>query len=292
MTIPCYTTRPILYFFLKKEDVLYMPMSDTETELWQKYAATGDPHIREALIIQYLPLVRYVVNRLAVTLPPTIDQNDLYGYGCIGLIQSVEKFMVERGVKFDTYATSRIRGAILDELRNQDWVPRSVRTRIRQISEATNTLELELGRPVTDEEIANCLNIETRHLATIMSQDISPFLSLDELIKVSDDGQIITWLDTMPDKRPNPARQLEKKEFLEELERAIRALPERERILLWLYYQEGFTLKEIGSLIRNQRGVIGVSESRVCQLHDQAVSRIRTRMSQYYGFVISVRKGH
>lgn len=245
-------------------------------ELWQNFAATGDPKIREKLILQYAPLVRYVVGRLAVTLPPTIDQEDLYGYGLIGLIQAVEKFSLDRGVKFETYAITRIRGAILDELRSQDWVPRSVRSRSRDIAEAMSQLEGELGRPATEEEIANRLGVSAQDLAHIMSQETSPFLSLDELVQVSDDGQSITWLDTMADERPGPAAQLEEQEFREQLARAIDALPEREKILLSLYYQEGLTLKEIGMVLK-------VSESRVCQLHTQAALRLRTWINRYLG---------
>ncbi|MBM3269112.1 MAG: FliA/WhiG family RNA polymerase sigma factor [Candidatus Sericytochromatia bacterium] len=246
------------------------------TELWQKYAANPDPKTREKLILQYAPLVRYVVGRLAVTLPPTIDQEDLYGYGLIGLIQAVEKFSLDRGVKFETYAIIRIRGAILDELRSQDWVPRSVRSRTRDVSEAMQALEAELGRPATEEELAGKLGVSAADLAHIMAQETSPFLSLDELVQVSDDGQSITWLDTMADDRPGPAAMLEEQEFREQLAAAIDALPEREKILLALYYQEGLTLKEIGLVLK-------VSESRVCQLHTQAALRLRTWINRYLG---------
>ncbi|MBM3273645.1 MAG: FliA/WhiG family RNA polymerase sigma factor [Candidatus Sericytochromatia bacterium] len=251
-------------------------MAGDTAELWQQFTATGDKKIREKLILQYAPLVRYVVGRLAVTLPPTIDQEDLYGYGLIGLIQAVEKFTLDRGVKFETYAITRIRGAILDELRSQDWVPRSVRSRTRDVSQAMQALEAELGRPATEEELANRLGLSASDLANIMSQETSPFLSLDELVQVSDDGQSITWLDTMADERPGPAAQLEEQEFRDQLAKAIDALPEREKVLLALYYQEGLTLKEIGMVLK-------VSESRVCQLHTQAALRLRTWINRYLG---------
>ncbi len=252
-------------------------------ELWQQYANNADPKIREKLILQYAPLVRYVVGRLAVTLPPTIDQEDLYGYGLIGLIQAVEKFSLDRGVKFETYAITRIRGAILDELRSQDWVPRSVRSRTRDVSEAMQALEAELGRPASEEELARKLGVSASDLAHIMAQETSPFLSLDELVQVSDDGQSITWLDTMADERPGPAAMLEEQEFRDQLAAAIDALPEREKILLALYYQEGLTLKEIGLVLK-------VSESRVCQLHTQAALRLRTWINRYLGIETTAAK--
>lgn len=245
-------------------------------ELWQQFATDGNPKVREQLILQYAPLVRYVVGRLAVTLPPTIDQEDLYGYGLIGLIQAVEKFTLERGVKFETYAITRIRGAILDELRSQDWVPRSVRSRTRDIAGAMSALAEEHGRPGTEEELAAKLGMTAAELNLALAAETSPFLSLDELVQVSDDGQSISWLDTMADERPGPAQMLEEAEFRAELARAIDALPEREKILLALYYQEGLTLKEIGLVLK-------VSESRVCQLHSQAALRLRTWINRYLG---------
>ncbi|MBU6429048.1 MAG: FliA/WhiG family RNA polymerase sigma factor [Cyanobacteria bacterium REEB65] len=261
-------------------------MASAETaELWQKYAATNDSKVREQLILQYAPLVRYVVGRLAVTLPPTIDHEDLYGYGLIGLIQAIEKFSLDRGVKFETYAITRIRGAIIDELRSQDWVPRSVRSRARDVAEAMSQLEAELGRPASEEEVARKLGITVQDLAHILGQESSPFLSLDELVQVSDDGQSITWLDTMADDRPGPAQVLDDAEFREQLGKAIDALPEREKLLLSLYYQEGLTLKEIGLVLK-------VSESRVCQLHTQAALRLRTWMNRYLGIETPSKAGH
>lgn len=245
-------------------------------DLWQKFTAHGDRASREQLILQYAPLVRYVVGRLAVTLPATIDQDDLYGYGVIGLIHAVERFSPERGVKFETYAITRIRGAIIDELRSQDWVPRSVRSRARELSATIGALEGKLGRHPSESEIAEAMGITGAELNGVMAQATSPFLSLDELVQVGDDGQGINWLDTMVDDRPGPTAQLEEREFKEQLASAIDALPERERLLLALYYHEGLTLKEIGQ-------VMGVSESRVCQLHTQAALRLRTTINRYLG---------
>lgn len=245
-------------------------------ELWQKFTTTHDPAAREQLILQYAPLVRYVVGRMAVTLPATVDQDDLYGYGIIGLIHAIERFSPDRGVKFETYAITRIRGSIIDELRSQDWVPRSVRSRARELSTAISQLEAELSRAPSEEEIAKAMGLSGAELNAILGEATSPFLSLDELVQVGDDGQSVTWLDTMVDDKPGPVAQLEESEFVDQLGLAIDALPERERLLLSLYYHEGLTLKEIGA-------VMGVSESRVCQLHTQAALRLRTQLNRYLG---------
>lgn len=247
-----------------------------ENDLWQKYKSTQDAAAREQLILQYAPLVRYVVGRMAVTLPATVDQEDLYGYGVIGLIHAIERFSLERGVKFETFAITRIRGAIIDELRSQDWVPRSVRSRARELSAAVAQLEAELSRAPSEEEIARAMGLSLMELHAIQGEATSPFLSLDELVQVGEDGQSITWLDTMVESKPGPVAQLEETEFVDQLAKAIDALPERERLLLSLYYHDGLTLKEIGA-------VMGVSESRVCQLHTQAAVRLRTQLNRYLG---------
>lgn len=252
-----------------------MAASDT-AELWQKFTTTGDKACREQLIMQYAPLVRHVVGRLAVTLPATIDQDDLFGYGVIGLIHAIERFSPERGVKFETYAMTRVRGAIIDELRSQDWVPRSVRSRAREVAHAISQLEGSLGRHPSEAEIASAMGISQDDLVGMMAASTSPFLSLDEMVQASDDGASINWLDMMVDDRPGPAAQLEEAEFKQQLAMAIDSLPEREKLLLSLYYKESLTLKEIGQ-------VMGVSESRVCQLHTQAAMRLRNAINRYLG---------
>lgn len=244
--------------------------------LWQQYANQRDPASREQLILEYVPLVRYVIGRLAITLPPSLDSEDLYGYGIMGLIDAIERFDLQKGVKFETYAMTRIRGAIIDELRSQDWVPRSVRQRSKSLSEALTSLESKLGRPASDDELAQEMGITSRDLGQILAESTSPFLSLDELVQLGDDGQKVAWVDNMVDAKPGPSAILEESEFKEQLVKAINSLPEREKTLLSLYYSDGLTLKEIGM-------VLSVSESRVCQLHTQAILRLRTYINRYLG---------
>jgi RNA polymerase sigma factor for flagellar operon FliA len=245
----------------------------TVQDLWQKYAKQPDPATREKLIMEYLPLVKYVVGRLAVTLPPTVDSEDLVGYGVMGLITAIERFNPDRGFKFETFAVSRIRGAIIDELRSQDWLPRSVRSKAKEMEGSIRTLEHQLGRTATDDELALALGTTVENLPKSLSEVVAPVLSLDDLVMMGDDGAKVSWLDTLPDDRLGPAGVFDAGEMTEILGKAIDLLPERERLLVSLYYHEGLTLKEIGQ-------VLSVTESRVCQLHSQAVGRLRTKINQ------------
>lgn len=247
-------------------------MAVSAADLWQKYASKPDPATREKLIMEYLPLVKYVVGRMAVTLPPTVDSDDLMGYGVMGLISAIERFSPERGFKFETFAVSRIRGAIIDELRSQDWLPRSVRQKAKEMEATIRQVENTLGRTATDEELAGAMGVKVDDLPKNLSEIVAPVLSLDDLVSMSDDGQKASWLDTLPDDRLGPAAQFDQEEMVEILGQAIEALPERERLLITLYYHEGLTLKEIGQ-------VLSVTESRVCQLHSQAVGRLRTKIN-------------
>ncbi|MDB5097842.1 MAG: polymerase, sigma 28 subunit, SigD/FliA/WhiG [Cyanobacteria bacterium RYN_339] len=245
----------------------------TVQDLWQKYSKTPDPATREKLVLEYLPLVKYVVGRLAVTLPPTVDAEDLVGYGVMGLITAIERFNPERGFKFETFAVSRIRGAIIDELRSQDWLPRSVRQKAKEMEGSIRSLEHQLGRTATDGELATALGTTVDNLPKSLSEIVAPVLSLDDLVMMSDDGQKVSWLDTLADDRLGPAAAFDAEEMTDILGKAIDLLPERERLLVSLYYHEGLTLKEIGQ-------VLSVTESRVCQLHSQAVGRLRTKINQ------------
>ena len=248
-------------------------MTMTTADLWQKYTKQPDPATREKLILEYMPLVKYVVGRLAVTLPPTVDAEDLLGYGVMGLIMAIERFAPERGYKFETFAVSRIRGAIIDELRAQDWLPRSVRQKAKELEGKIRSLEHQLGRTATDQELATQLGVTVDELPRSLAEITAPVLSLDDLVSLGDDGQKISWLDTLPDERLGPSAQLDQEAMTEVLGQAIDLLPERERLLVSLYYHEGLTLKEIGA-------VLNVTESRVCQLHAQAMGRLRTKINQ------------
>lgn len=244
----------------------------TVANLWQRYSQHPDAATREKLIMEYLPLVKYVVGRLAVTLPPTVDVEDLVGYGVMGLITAIERFSPERGYKFETFAISRIRGAVLDELRAQDWLPRSVRQKAKEMEANVRQLENQLGRAATDQELAQSLGVAADQLPRALGEIVAPVLSLDELVVMGDDGQKVSWLDTLADDRLGPSATFDHAEMLQILGTAIDFLPERERTLISLYYHEGLTLKEIGA-------VLSVTESRVCQLHSQAVGRLRTRIN-------------
>lgn len=247
--------------------------TSSTADLWQQYIKNPDLATRERLVLEYLPLVKYVVGRVAVTLPPTVDADDLLGYGVMGLITAIERFSPERGFKFETFAVSRIRGSIIDELRSQDWLPRSVRQKAKELEATVRELENTLGRTATDQELATRLGVAVDDLPKNLAEITAPVLSLDELISASDDGHKVSWLDTLPDERLGPAAQLDHEAMLDVLGQAIDWLPERERLLVALYYHEGLTLKEIGQ-------VLGVTESRVCQLHAQAMGRLRTKINQ------------
>jgi RNA polymerase sigma factor FliA len=243
--------------------------------LWTNYTSNRTYETREPLIVHYLTLAKTVVGRMAVTLPPTVDPDDLLGYAVLGLINAIERFNPERGFKFETFAVSRIRGAVIDELRSQDWLPRSLRQKAKEYETTIKTLEQSLQRTATDDEIANAMGIKVENLPGQLQEIVAPVLSLDELISVGDDSQKTSWLNILPDGRLGPSAVLDQSVMLELLAQAIDALPERERLLVTLYYHEGLTLKEIGLVMK-------VTESRVCQLHSQAVARLRVKLNQLF----------
>lgn len=244
----------------------------TAEALWQQYARSPEPTLKEQLVLEYLPLVKYVVGRLAVTLPPTLDADDLLGYGVMGLMTAIDRFNPERGYKFETFAISRIRGAIIDELRAQDWLPRSLRQKAKDVESTLRELENGLGRSASDAELAQALRVPVDQVPRALGEITAPVLSLDELVGMGEEGQKVSWLDTLQDDRLGPSAAFDQDEMVTILGQAIDALPERERLLIALYYHEGLTLKEIGQ-------VLSVTESRVCQLHAQAVGRLRTKIN-------------
>ncbi|MCD9624930.1 RNA polymerase sigma factor WhiG [Rhabdothermincola sp. EGI L10124] len=241
-------------------------------QLWAEYKDSGDRADRDRLILIYAPLVKYVASRVAVGLPQNVEQADLVSYGMFGLIDAIEKFDLERGFKFETYAISRIRGAILDELRSIDWVPRSVRAKARALEQAYAKLENELRRTPTEAEIAVELDLTDDQLQTTLSQiSFIGLAALDEVMGGGERGESMTLGDTVPDRTEGPVATFEVVEMKEILAEAVNGMPEREKLVLTLYYYEGLTLAEIGR-------VLGVTESRVCQIHTKAVLQLRSRI--------------
>jgi RNA polymerase sigma factor for flagellar operon FliA len=243
--------------------------------LWREYRRTRDRALRDRLILTYAPLVKFVAGRLGSGLPAHVDENDLASYGLLGLIGAIERYEPDRDVKFETYAISRIKGSIIDELRAMDWVPRSVRTRAREIERAIFALEAELHRAPSDEEIAARLGLTADELEDSLT-DISrsSIAALDELWTISSaSGDQIALIDTIEDlEGAQPQAALDRTELREALAEAIAALPEREKVVVTLYYYEELTLREIGE-------VLGVTESRVSQLHTKAILRLRARLA-------------
>src|SRR3954466_15523218 len=253
-------------------------MADDASEierLWVRYKEAGEREVRDELIVHYSPLVKYVAGRVAVGLPQNVEQSDLVSYGIFGLIDAIDKFDPGRGYKFETYAISRIKGAILDELRSIDWVPRSVRAKARSIERAYSKLENELRRSPEDKEVAGELGMTEQELATVLGQiSFVGVVALDELLSAgSERGSGATVGDTIAGGGHDPVEAFESEEMRQVLADAINRMPDRERLVLTLYYYEGLTLAEIGH-------VLGVTESRVCQIHTKAIFQLRSRLSE------------
>jgi len=243
-------------------------------ELWRRYKRLGDQRAREQLVVAYSPLVKYVSGRMASGLPAHVEEGDLISYGLVGLMNAIERFELEREIKFETYAITRIKGAIIDELRTLDWVPRSVRARARDIERANAKLEGRLYRAPTDEEMAAELDIDVEDFqASLLQISNSTVSALDELWTVSDSsGDQVSLLDTLHDAdAPDPSRHMDETEMKDMVADAIARLPEREKLVIALYYYENLTLREIGE-------VLGVTESRISQLHTKAVLRLKSRL--------------
>ncbi len=240
--------------------------------LWERYKATSDLAAREGLILHYSPLVKFVAGRVGVGLPRNVEHADLVQYGMFGLIDAIDKFEPERGFKFETYAVNRIKGAILDELRALDWVPRSVRARAREIQRSLAELEHSLQRTPSEVELAAHMDWSLKDLQKALAEIANlGLIALDELLNPAerDSGSIG---DLMADPRDaDPTGGYEKQEMRHFLADAIGRLPDRERLVVTLYYYEGLTLAEIGA-------VLEVTESRICQIHTKAVMSLRNRM--------------
>jgi len=246
----------------------------TEEELWELYRKTQDPKIRDMFVKQYAPLVKYVAGKVAVGMPHNVDFDDLVGFGVFGLIDAINKFDPNKHVKFKTYAVTRIRGAIFDELRSIDWVPRSVRQKSREIEETIHSLEASLGRSASDSEIARELGMdEDEFQKTMMKISGTSILSLNDVWYTSDENDRISIVDSIESPRSlNPDNIVEKEEIKRVIVQAINELPEKEKKVLVLYYYEDLTLKEIGK-------VLEVTESRISQLHTKAILRLRSKLT-------------
>ncbi|SDQ70282.1 RNA polymerase, sigma 28 subunit, SigD/FliA/WhiG [Actinopolyspora saharensis] len=243
------------------------------TALWHAFGQNRDQELRDRLVLHYAPLVKYVAGRVGTGLPAHVEVSDLIQSGVFGLVDAIEKFEPERGLKFETYAMQRIRGAILDDLRAQDWVPRSVRSRARDVERALERLEAKLQRTATDAELAEELSLSTEELRELFAQlQMTSVVALDDLIGVG--RGTASLAETLPDDRAeDPVNTLVNRDSRRQLAEAVERLSDRDRIVVTLYYFENLTLAEIGK-------VLGVTESRVCQLHTRAVLRLRGKLTE------------
>jgi len=242
-------------------------------QLWTAYKKNNDQDARNQLLDAYIPLVKYVAGRMAMNLPSSVETGDLESFGFFGLLDALDKFDETRQIKFETYAATRIRGAILDGLRSMDWVPRSVRSKIRMLEKQVYELTNELGRSPSDSEVAAALDLTPERYYELLTEvkGVNLF-SLDETIATDKEGDSLKIVDLVIDSDGLPEHKIVETESVEELTAAVESLSEREQLVLALYYHEGLTLKEIGH-------VLEVSESRVSQIHTKAVMTLRRKLA-------------
>jgi RNA polymerase sigma factor for flagellar operon FliA len=246
----------------------------SEEELWKSYRKTKDPEIRDYFIRQYAPLVKYVAGKVAIGMPQNVEFEDLVGYGVFGLFDAIEKFDPDKHVKFKTYAVTRIRGSIFDELRSIDWVPRSVRQKTKEVEDTISHLEANLGRSASDNEIAKALNLSIENYQDlILKISGTSIMSIHDIWYTGEDNDKISIAESIESPSSlNPDTIVEKNEIKRVIIEAINELPEKEKKVLVLYYYEDLTLKEIGE-------VLDVTESRVSQLHTKAILRLRAKLT-------------
>lgn len=251
-----------------------MTVLENSARMWQEFIDTKNAAVRSELIAEYAPLVRHTVGRLGIPQTNLSDLEDLYSYGMIGLINAVDRFDPSRGVRFEAFAVARIRGAVIDQLRALNWMPRSAVARVRQLEATLAVLEQRLGRPATEQEAADEMDISLKRYRQILLEVGIVILSLDApLSSLAQDDEVTSLSDLLEDTRiPGPAEQAERHEQIEQLVASLEHLPERERTVLTLYYFEELTMKEISTTLK-------VSESRVCQLHTQAILRLRSALN-------------
>jgi RNA polymerase sigma factor for flagellar operon FliA len=244
--------------------------------LWSEFLISKDKNVRSKLIMNYVPLIKFVVDRLVLSVTTVLSRDDLISIGITGLISAIEKFDINKGVKFETYAITRIKGSVIDELRKLDWVPRTRRKKLNKTQEAYQRLESELGRAATDEEVAEYVGCTVAELSNILENaETFSILSLDQAIPFFDDGSKIKLVDMCEDKKNDqPADLLEKKELIKILTQGIINLPKQERLVVSLYYYDNLTLKEISEVLK-------LSTSRISQIHTKAVMRLRGRLANF-----------
>lgn len=246
-------------------------LQDSDLKVWREYIRTRDPKLKEELIRRYAPLVKYVVSRMSVALPRGFDEEDLISAGIMGLLEAIDRFNPDRNVKFETFASLRVKGAIIDEMRKLGWIPRTVHDKLKKLEDARMSLMNKLGRDPTDEEVRTYLNLSEKEYERFLEDvRVLTLFPLDSLVELEDEE--VALKDAISDPtQVSIAQLLEEEELVNELAKAIGELPEKERLVITLYYYEGLTLKEIGE-------VLGVSEARACQLHSSAILKLRARL--------------
>ncbi len=251
-------------------------------QLWQDYREHRAPEVREKLVLRYVSLVKYVAGRLAIGLPPSVQADDLVSSGILGLMDAIDKYDLERDTRFETYAVTRIRGAILDELRALDWIPRSTRQKARKLESVYVQLENALGRSATAEEVAKHMKLSTQALYGLLDEVRSTNLvSLDEYVQGKDGEGQTRLVDAVEDREGlDPSERIDIEDLKDVMNNAILRLPSRERLVIALYYYEELTLKEIGS-------ILNVSESRISQIHTKAITRLRAKLKSQMRALIS-----
>lgn len=244
---------------------------------WKKYKENGDKDAREELILEYLSLVKFIINRIAIKLPLYVEKKDLFSFGIIGLVEAIERFDLNHGVKFETYARRRIHGAIVDHFRLEDWVPRTIRAKTRQLQDAMRDLEQKLHRSATETELAEFMGITDEELDGLLFETMPiTFLSIQTPLNENSEDQTMTLGDKIEDERMrNPSDELQFQQNKEIISESIEQLPRQERLVLILYYYEELMLKEIGH-------VLNVSESRVSQIHAKAMIHLRAKLEKAF----------
>lgn len=247
------------------------PTSEVD-DVWRDYKRTGGEELRNQLIVRYLPLVRYISERLLMSLPKSIELEDLQSAGVFGLMDAIDGFDLERGIKFKTYCTTRIRGSILDELRSQDWVPRLVRLKAHQISKAEHSLEVELGRTPTAFEMARKLGVSLDEYGALReASSARTIFSLSEKWEDNDDDDSLSKIEVIEDRASvDPAESLSQRDVLNAI---TRSLSKKEKLIVIMYYYEGLTMREIGD-------ILNLTESRVCQIHSNVMSKLKVQLDK------------